>query len=137
MLRSFIIERMSNVLGVNWPSLFAGAMGGLLLDCTLTKYTAGSVNPSDPTAGTSPTSTSYTCKGTSVSVTRSFMTEDQVRMREFEAIVLLGTMSSPVAPDNGDVLIVPDPDTGDPMSGVVSKVEVDPGGASAMCKCIG
>lgn len=50
-------------LGLNIPDLVNENLGGSLLDATLRKVSQGARDPSDPTAGRSPTTSDYAAKG--------------------------------------------------------------------------
>lgn len=97
---------MANLFGVDFRSLFAGAMGGLLLPMTLKIRTPGTYSATDPSAGPTDTEVSYSCKG-SVNVVEKYQDGDLVRIRDAEAVVLLGTISTAgIRPKPGDVLVV-------------------------------
>lgn len=137
---------MTTLLGVNFQQVFASALGGQLLPVTLGKQTAGTIDPSDPTAGTSPTTTSYTCKGTTDKwrdeAPRDGTMGDSVRMKTFEVIILLGTMSTAgVIPRPGDTITIVPPGESAAITARIDldkdAVKIDPAGASAICKCSG
>jgi hypothetical protein len=131
---------MPNLFGVDLQALFATAIGGQLYDATVVKKTPGAYNPADPTAGTNPSSATYTCKGVPTKVQHEFIAGDQTRHITGEVLIMLGTMSTlGIQPAPGDIITIVKPGTTTNVVGTIIEkgVSIDPAGATAMCKVRG
>lgn len=127
-----------NLFGIDIAGLVAQHIGPGVQSATLRKFTAGSYDANDPSAGLAQTPTDYPCQ---VIVDRG-LTHDAselVRMSEGDITVILGTLPEGILPDMADQILVTPPGslvqqtfviTGGPKN---KQVEIDPAGATAVC----
>lgn len=112
-------------------------------DATLTKYTQGSYDVTNPAGGISKTPTNYPCKGLVSRLDAGHYTDDLVRNLTGEVTIFLGTLPDGVVPEVGDAITITPPGFTSSRVFVISDhegkrtVEVDPAGATAVCQVDG
>jgi hypothetical protein len=132
---------MSNPLfagiGVDIAALVNQHIGDKLVPATLTKYTAGAYDSSDPAAGTNKTSASYTCRVVQTEFIDTVREGDLVRYVKGEVVVILRSVASLKVPGVGDTLSFVGPTGVTRTLTIVGDVDIDAAGATATCEVEG
>jgi hypothetical protein len=117
---------MPDLFGLDLAGIVADAIdqAGGLLDATLTKKTPGTRNPSDLTAGTNPTSTSYSCKGVVSDYSTRLIDGTLVATGDRRVLILGATLPSGIVPSTGDQVAI------ESLAYDVVRVTRDPAAAS-------
>jgi hypothetical protein len=137
---------MPVLFGLDIQALVAQSLAaaGNVYDSTLTRISAGTPNPVDPTGPPSQVVTAYPCKGVADEIVSELVQDDGVRRVTGKVTIILGTLPVGVSPQPGDQITTVDPRTGGIVTGTVAGapgtgergkrvVVVDPAGATAVC----
>lgn len=95
---------MPDLFGLDIAGIVASAIdsAGGLLAVTLTKMTPGTRNPLDPTAGTNPTSTPYTCEGVISDYANRQIDGTLVKTGDRQVLILGATLPAGIVPGPND-----------------------------------
>lgn len=121
--------------GVDFRGMIQSTVGAKFPTGTLVKYSAGAYNASDPAAGTSKTSMSYSPNMDVQSYESKFVDGDQARGFDAVINVFLGSLAPGIAPQVGDSITFLIPGSSSATdTGVVYSAKTSPNGASCLCK---
>ena len=127
---------MAKLLGVDIPKLLNQNLGKLLYDGVLTRRTPGTRDPNDPTAGTNPTTATFTFKGFAGDY-RQLMRKGPLLRNADGAILIVaesGTMKGVEPKPNDKITLTGDPQLGSRVATIVDKgVSRDPASATWVC----
>ncbi len=103
-------------------------LGKHVLDATLIKITAGTRTPDAQSAGTNPTSTSYTCKGWVASFESTQIDGIMVKSEDRMVALLGGSLADGIAPEVNDKITIEDP----PETGITVTFRIVGGGKDGL-----
>lgn len=121
----------NNLFGANISGQLFAALGPLLPAVKLLKTVQGTRDPSDPSAGTSPTTATYTGRGILDSYRTSQIDETIIQQGDRKVLILGDSLPSGILPDTGDKV------EAEGRVFTVIAVERDPDAATYTCQVRG
>lgn len=112
----------------------------LMVAATLTTVREGAYNSSDPSAGSSKTTTTYPCRAVTSKYGGKFRKPGEARDNSFIATIMLAGNAALVGVDvkQGDLISIPPPGRTTPINARIVKIrEVDAAGATVTVDCQG
>lgn len=119
------------LFGVDIAKEIASGMAGGLLPAQLVRSTPGTRDPLDPTAGTAPSTSTFSCRGFLDEYADDQFDGTSVLRGDRKALLLGGTLPASVAPQPGDRVKI----EGRTFS--IVNVQRDPAAATYVCQARG
>lgn len=118
------------LLGRDFAATFGARFAGRLATATFTKWTAGALDPTDPTGPTLDMSATYTCDGLALGYAERFVDGEQIKTGDYRAVLMRGSIvddaaapAPSIVPNPGDTISIPPPNETTPKIGAIVAIE--------------